>query len=75
MAHSLPALRIPVLTTIHIGQDEASGCCCTWTRDPLTGAPYVCVGGVDAKVKIYDVSNGRLVEVSRALDLYSVVTS
>ncbi|OAA80822.1 WD40/YVTN repeat-like-containing domain protein [Akanthomyces lecanii RCEF 1005] len=41
--------------------EDASGCCCTWTKDPVTGAPYVCIGGVDAKVKIYDVRNGTLV--------------
>lgn len=44
-------------------QDEASSCCCTWTKDPATGSPYICVGGVDAKVKIYDVSDASLVEV------------
>ncbi|EGX94676.1 hypothetical protein CCM_02947 [Cordyceps militaris CM01] len=42
--------------------DDASGCCCTWTRDPATGAPYICIGGGDAKVKIYDVRNARLVD-------------
>jgi polycomb protein EED len=48
----------------NIVQEEASACCCTWTKDPVTGAPYLCIGGVDAKVKIYDVVNGKLYRVS-----------
>ena len=55
--------------SIMVFQDEASGCCCTWTKDPVSGVPYLCVGGVDAKVKIYNVFNGELVEV-RALNLF-----
>ncbi|KAH6607894.1 hypothetical protein Trco_004207 [Trichoderma cornu-damae] len=31
--------------------------------DAVHGRPYICIGGVDAKVKIYDVVDGRLVEV------------
>jgi polycomb protein EED len=31
--------------------------------DAVNGRPYICIGGVDAKVKIYDVIDGRLVEV------------
>ncbi|KAL6920777.1 hypothetical protein FSHL1_004754 [Fusarium sambucinum] len=49
-----------VLSVIRDDDDEASACCCTWTKDPETGAPYLCIGGVDAKVKIYDVVNGKL---------------
>ncbi|KAM0472891.1 hypothetical protein ACHAPX_008568 [Trichoderma viride] len=30
--------------------------------DTLHGKPYICIGGVDAKVKIYDVIDGQLVE-------------
>ncbi|CAG7566550.1 unnamed protein product [Fusarium equiseti] len=50
----------PVFAAISKKHDEASACCCTWTKDPETGAPYLCIGGVDAKVKIYDVVNGKL---------------
>ncbi|KAI5466563.1 WD40-repeat-containing domain protein [Mariannaea sp. PMI_226] len=39
---------------------EASACCCTWTKDPVSGRPLICIGGVDAKVKIYDVLEGKL---------------
>lgn len=31
--------------------------------DTVHGKPYICIGGVDAKVKIYDVIDGQLVEV------------
>ncbi|XWW95019.1 hypothetical protein V2A60_002969 [Cordyceps javanica] len=51
-----------VLFIIRDDDDDASGCCCTWTKDPMTGAPYICIGGGDAKVKIYDVTTGRLVD-------------
>lgn len=34
--------------------------------DAVNGRPYICIGGVDAKVKIYDVVDGRLVEVGTA---------
>ncbi|KAG9497817.1 hypothetical protein J7337_010688 [Fusarium musae] len=50
----------PVFAAISKKHEEASACCCTWTKDPVTGAPYLCIGGVDAKVKIYDVVNGKL---------------
>lgn len=49
-------------------QEEASACCCAWIRDPVTGDPYICIGGVDAKVKVYDVRQGKEVEVRRAPD-------
>jgi hypothetical protein len=39
-------------------------CTCTWTRDAQTGRPYICVGGLDTKIKVYDVVDGRLVTVS-----------
>ncbi|OAR03049.1 hypothetical protein LLEC1_06282, partial [Akanthomyces lecanii] len=50
-----------ILSVIRDNDADASGCCCTWTKDPATGAPYICIGGVDAKVKIYDVRSGTLV--------------
>ncbi|KAF4446487.1 hypothetical protein F53441_9891 [Fusarium austroafricanum] len=49
-----------VLSVIRDDDEEASACCCTWTKDPATGGPLLCIGGVDAKVKIYDVVNGKL---------------
>ncbi|UPL02663.1 hypothetical protein LCI18_013597 [Fusarium solani-melongenae] len=49
-----------VLSVIRDDDVEASACCCTWTKDPDTGAPYLCIGGVDAKVKIYDILSGKL---------------
>ncbi len=40
-------------------------CSCTWTKDPETEAPYLCIGGRDAKVKVYDVVGGKLVKVRK----------
>lgn len=69
LASRSPHLLCLTLTACLISQAEASGCCCTWAKDPVTGSPYLCVGGVDAKVKVYDVSNGSLVEVRRTVGL------
>ncbi|KAF4983991.1 hypothetical protein FDECE_17176 [Fusarium decemcellulare] len=49
-----------VLSVIRDDDVETSACCCTWTKDPVTGVPYLCIGGVDAKVKIYDIMSGKL---------------
>ncbi|KAG5983849.1 hypothetical protein E4U55_006999 [Claviceps digitariae] len=51
-----------VIQVIRDEDEASSGCCCTWARDPVSGAPYICTGGVDAKVKVYDVSNGSVVQ-------------
>ncbi|KND86862.1 Polycomb protein esc [Tolypocladium ophioglossoides CBS 100239] len=66
-----------VINVIRDDDDEASGCCCTWSKHPITGSPYLCVGGVDAKVKIYDVSDGSLVEcfVGHGGDVNDLATS
>ncbi|KAI5866674.1 WD40 repeat-like protein [Durotheca rogersii] len=42
---------------------EALNCSCTWSKDPETEAPYLCVAGRDAKIKVYDVVHGKLVKV------------
>ncbi|KPM36205.1 hypothetical protein AK830_g10375 [Neonectria ditissima] len=49
-----------IITVIRDDDVEASACCCTWTKDPVTERPLICIGGVDAKVKIYDVIEGKL---------------
>ncbi|KAH7133473.1 WD40-repeat-containing domain protein [Dactylonectria macrodidyma] len=49
-----------ILNVIRDDDVDASACCCTWTRDPETQRPLICIGGVDAKVKIYDVLEGKL---------------
>lgn len=49
-----------IVSVIRDDDVEASACCCTWTRDPVTERPLICIGGVDAKVKIYDVIDGKL---------------
>ncbi|KAH6660693.1 WD40-repeat-containing domain protein [Truncatella angustata] len=43
-------------------QQGAVNCSCTWTKDPETEVPWLCVAGWDAKIKIYDVISGTLVK-------------
>lgn len=66
-----------VIKIIRDDDGEASGCCCTWTRNPITGVPYICVGGGDAKVKIYDATDGNLAEcfVGHGGDVNDLATS
>ncbi|KJZ78103.1 hypothetical protein HIM_02740 [Hirsutella minnesotensis 3608] len=47
-----------VLRVIRDDDDEASSCCLTWAKRTGTVLPYICVGGVDAKVKIYNGIDG-----------------
>ncbi|KAI1635428.1 WD domain-containing protein [Biscogniauxia mediterranea] len=42
---------------------DALNCSCTWSKDPETEVPWLCVAGRDAKIKVYDVVNGKLVKV------------
>ncbi|RDW91081.1 hypothetical protein BP5796_02246 [Coleophoma crateriformis] len=35
---------------------------CTWTKNLATGAPLVCAAGKGAKIKIFDVKEGRIVQ-------------
>ncbi|KAL3962944.1 hypothetical protein ACCO45_004467 [Purpureocillium lilacinum] len=50
-----------MINIIRDDDDEAINCCCTWVRDAIDQTPYICVGGSDAKVKIYGI-DGRLIE-------------
>ncbi|KAI0020222.1 WD domain-containing protein [Xylariomycetidae sp. FL0641] len=43
--------------------ENALNCSCTWSKDPETEAPWLCVAGRDAKIKVYDVVQGKLVKV------------
>jgi len=44
-------------------QVDASNCACCWSKDPETGRPLLCVAGNDAKVKVYDIKEGKLANV------------
>ncbi|KAI0457762.1 WD domain-containing protein [Xylaria acuta] len=41
---------------------DALNCSCTWSKDPETEAPWLCVAGRDALIKVYDVIKGTLVK-------------
>jgi len=43
--------------------EDALNCTCTWTKDPKTEIPFLCVAGRDGKIKVYDVIHGKLVRV------------
>ena len=38
-------------------------CSCTWSKDLETDIPYLCVAGLDAKIKVYDVFNATVAKV------------
>ncbi|KAH9909137.1 WD40 repeat-like protein [Xylariomycetidae sp. FL2044] len=42
---------------------DAVNCSCTWSKDPETLVPWLCVAGRDAQIKVYDVVHGKLVKV------------
>ncbi|KAF4125298.1 polycomb protein EED [Geosmithia morbida] len=42
--------------------NESTNCCCTWAWSTETNTAYLCIGGVDGIVKIYNVITGQLVE-------------
>ncbi|KAH8681505.1 WD40-repeat-containing domain protein [Xylariales sp. PMI_506] len=42
--------------------DQAVNCSCTWSKDPETDIPWLCVAGFDSKIKVYDVFHGTLVK-------------
>lgn len=58
---SLPYRLLHIVLTW--AKDAAENCCCTWSKDPETGRPLICVAGQDAKIKVYDVVNGELAAV------------
>ncbi|KAK0388690.1 hypothetical protein NLU13_4933 [Sarocladium strictum] len=66
-----------VISVIRDDDTEALNCCCTWTQDPETGNPWLCVGGIDARVKIYNVVTGEPVEtlIGHGRDVNDLVTS
>ncbi|TPX06981.1 uncharacterized protein E0L32_011126 [Thyridium curvatum] len=50
-----------LLKVIRDDDEEALNCSCTWTKDAATETAYLCVAGRDAKVKVYNVREGKLV--------------
>ncbi|KAH8764220.1 WD40-repeat-containing domain protein [Diaporthe sp. PMI_573] len=49
-----------VIRIIRDDDEEATNCSCCWSRDVETERPLLCVAGSDAKVKVYDVKEGKL---------------
>jgi len=55
-------------------QEDALNCTCTWTKDPETEIPFLCVAGRDGKIKVYDVIHGKLVRVCLLIHDGRIVT-
>ncbi|KAH8889800.1 WD40 repeat-like protein [Thozetella sp. PMI_491] len=49
-----------VLRIIKDADPDASNFGCCWSKDPETEAPLLCVAGNNAKIKVYDVKEGKL---------------
>ncbi|APA08367.1 hypothetical protein sscle_03g031370 [Sclerotinia sclerotiorum 1980 UF-70] len=54
---------IEVIQTIIDEEPSADHYSCCWTKDLVTQKPLLCVAGVDAKIKIFDVLTGKLLIV------------
>ncbi|KAA8573306.1 hypothetical protein EYC84_003794 [Monilinia fructicola] len=54
---------VEVIRLIMDEEPSADHYTCCWTKDLATKTPLLCVAGVDAKIKIFDVLSGKLVRV------------
>ncbi|KAK3368954.1 WD40-repeat-containing domain protein [Lasiosphaeria ovina] len=50
-----------ILLIIRDGDEDGSNHACCWSRDPETGHPWLLVAGDDARIKVYDVKEGKLI--------------
>ncbi|CAN8102268.1 unnamed protein product [Discula destructiva] len=49
-----------VVRVIRDGDEDALNCSCCWSKELGTDKPLLCVAGRDAKIKVYDVMEGRI---------------
>ncbi|KAI0165004.1 WD domain-containing protein [Xylariaceae sp. FL1272] len=56
---------------------DTVNCSCTWSKEPETEKPWLCVAGRDAKIKVYDPIEGKLVQVlvGHGGEINDIVTS
>ncbi|KAI0099908.1 WD domain-containing protein [Nemania sp. FL0031] len=52
-----------LVTLLRDDDQDALNCSCTWSKEPETEVPWLCVAGRDSKIKVYDVIKGTLVKV------------
>ncbi|ROT38737.1 WD40 repeat-like protein [Sodiomyces alkalinus F11] len=66
-----------ILQVIRDDDVEARNYTCTWSQEKETGKPLLCVAGEDAKIKVYDVIEGKLVNVliGHGMDINDLITS
>ncbi|KAK4166032.1 WD40-repeat-containing domain protein [Cladorrhinum sp. PSN259] len=57
--------------------EKANNFSCCWSKDPETGRAWLCVAGKDAKIKVYNVKDGKLVTtlVGHGGDISDLATS
>lgn len=58
-----PCLPNGVNLLANLKQPEAVNCSCTWSKDAVTERALLCVAGRDAKVKVYNIKEGKLYKV------------
>ncbi|KAK4231268.1 WD40-repeat-containing domain protein [Podospora fimiseda] len=66
-----------VIQMIRDADDTANNFSCCWSKDPETGRAWLCVAGKDAKIKVYNVKEGKLVKtlVGHGGDISDLATS
>jgi polycomb protein EED len=60
--HILKTGMVKTIKLLRDDDDSASNACATWVQDKDTLAPYLCIGGRDGIIKMYDVISAKLVE-------------
>ncbi|KAH6681139.1 WD40-repeat-containing domain protein [Plectosphaerella plurivora] len=65
-----------IIRVIRDADEEARNYTCTWARQKTTGKPLLCIAGEDAKIKIYDVIEGVVVDVlvGHGMDINDLIT-
>ena len=52
-----------IIQMIRDDDEKANNFSCCWSKDPETGRAWLCIAGKDAKIKVYNVKEGKLVKV------------
>ncbi|KAK0671106.1 WD40-repeat-containing domain protein [Cercophora samala] len=66
-----------IIRMIRDADAGANNYTCCWSKDPDTEMPWLCVAGKDAKIKVYDIRQGKLVKtlVGHGGDISDLATS
>ncbi|KAJ9131177.1 Polycomb protein esc [Pleurostoma richardsiae] len=66
-----------IIRVIRDDDPEALNCSCCWTKDTVTERAHLCIAGRDAKVKVYNIKEGKLITtlVGHGGEINDLVTS